>query len=57
MLETSVDSAGRKLTVLKLQYDEMEEEIQSELTDKKKLIRWIRNWKLRSWYWKLQMKN
>lgn len=36
-LETSVVSARQKLTNLKLQYDEMDEEIQSELTDKKKM--------------------
>ncbi len=37
-LETSVDFARQKLTNLKLQYDEMDEEIQSELTDKKKIV-------------------
>lgn len=38
VLETSLDSARQKLTDLKLQYDEMDEEIQSELTDKKKMV-------------------
>lgn len=38
LLETSVDSAIQKLSDLKLQYDEMDEEIQSELTDKKKMV-------------------
>ncbi|MDF2537079.1 MAG: mobilization protein [Herbinix sp.] len=38
LLETSVDSARQKLTYLKLRYDEMDEEIQSDLTDKKKMV-------------------
>ena len=38
LLETSVDSARQKLTDLKLQYDEMDEEIQSELTNKMKMV-------------------
>lgn len=38
LLETSVDSARQQLNDLKLQYDEMDEEIQSDLTDKKKLV-------------------
>lgn len=38
LLETSVDSARDKLNDLQIQYDEMEEEIQSELTDKKKMV-------------------
>ena len=38
LLETSVDSAKQKLNDLQLQYDEMDEEIQSELTDKKKMV-------------------
>lgn len=37
-LETSVDSTRQKLNDLKLQYDEMDEEIQSDLTDKKKMV-------------------
>jgi chromosome segregation ATPase len=37
-LETSVVSARQKLTNLKLQYDEMDEEIQLDLTDKKKMV-------------------
>lgn len=37
-LETSVVSARQKLTNMKLQYDEMDEEIPSELTDKKKMV-------------------
>ncbi|MGO5051502.1 plasmid recombination protein [Lachnospiraceae bacterium LCP25S3_G4] len=37
-LETSVVSARQKLTNLKLQYDEMDEEIQSDMTDKKKMV-------------------
>ncbi len=38
ILETSVNSARQKLTDLKLEYDELDEEIQSELTDKKKMV-------------------
>ncbi len=38
LLETSVVSARQKLTNLKLQYDEMDEEIQSDMTDKKKMV-------------------
>ncbi len=38
LLEASVDSAKQKLNDLKLQYDEMDEDIQSDLTDKKKMI-------------------
>lgn len=38
LLETSVDSAKQKLNDLKLQYDEVDEEIQSDLTDKKKMV-------------------
>ncbi len=37
-LETSVDSAKQQLTYLKLQCDEWDEEIQSNLTDKKKMV-------------------
>lgn len=43
LLETSVDSARQKLNDLKLQYDEMDEEIQLVLTDKKKMVKTLDN--------------
>lgn len=37
-VETSVNSAKQQLAYLKIQYDKLDEEIQSELTDKKKVF-------------------
>lgn len=42
-IETSVNSAKQHLVYLKLQYDEWDEEIQSKLTDKKKMVETLDN--------------